>query len=107
VIWWSPGRAITLSEITGCGKPAILIPYPYATAEHQKYNAQVLEKNGAAILIEEKNLQQLKLISKAGELFKEEQKLKQMSDHSKKLGKPEALNEILSETENFLKTKAA
>lgn len=103
----SRAGAITLSEITGCGKPAILIPYPYATAEHQKYNAQVLEKNGAAILIEEKNLRQVKLPSQAGELLKDEPKLKQMSDHSKKLGKPEALNDILNEIENYLKSKAA
>jgi len=102
----SRAGAISLSEITGCGKPAILIPYPYATAGHQKYNAQVLEKNGAAIRIEEKELRQIKLLSKAKELLKDEQKLKQMSDNSKKLGKPEALNEILDEIENFLKTKA-
>jgi len=103
----SRAGAITLSEITGCGKPSILVPYPYATAEHQKYNAQVLEKNGAAILIEEKKLGQVKLFSQAGELLKDEQKLKQMSDNSKKLGKPEALNEILNEIENYLKSEAA
>ncbi len=103
----SRAGAISLSEITGCGKPAILIPYPYATAEHQKYNAQVLEKNGAAILIEEKNLQQAKLLSQAGELLQDEQKLKQMSDNSKKLGKPNALDDILNEIENYFKSKAA
>lgn len=100
----SRAGAITLSEITGCGKPAILIPYPYATAGHQKYNAQVLEKNGAAILIEEKELRQIKLLSKASELLKDEQKLKQMSHNSKKLGKPNALTEILDEIEQILKS---
>jgi len=103
----SRAGAITLSEITGCGKPAILIPYPYATAQHQKYNAQVLEKNRAALLIEEKNLGQVKLLSKAKELLKDEQKLKDMSYNSKKLGKPDALSEILDEIENYFKSKAA
>ncbi|EQB62817.1 MAG: hypothetical protein RBG1_1C00001G0396 [candidate division Zixibacteria bacterium RBG-1] len=100
----SRAGAITLSEITGCGKPAILIPYPYATAGHQKYNAQVLEKNGAAIVIEEKNLQQVTLLSKTSDLLKDEQKLKQMSGNSKKLGRPNALTEILDEIEQILKS---
>ncbi len=103
----SRAGAITLSEITGCGKPTILIPYPFATAQHQKFNAQVLEKNGAAIVIEEKELTKDKLISQVLELLSDEAKLKQMSQNSKALGKPDALNEILDEIENFLKSKAA
>jgi len=103
----SRAGAISLSEITGCGKPAILIPYPYATAEHQKYNAQVLEKNGAAVMIEEKNLEKMKPLSLASELLKDETKLKQMSQNSRNIGKPNALNDILNEIENYLKSKAA
>ncbi len=103
----SRAGAITLSEITGCGKPAILIPYPFATAQHQKFNAHVLEKNGAAIVIEEKELTKDKLIANVLELLADEAKLKQMSQNSKALGKPDALNEILDEIEKILNTKAA
>jgi len=103
----SRAGAISLSEITCCGKPALLIPYPYATAEHQKYNAQVLEKNGAAVMIEEKTLGKMKPLSLASELLKDETKLKQMSQNSKNLGKPNALDDILNEIENYLKSKEA
>src|SRR5574341_1169439 len=103
----SRAGAITLSEITGCGKPAILIPYPFAAAGHQKFNAQVLEKKAAALVIEEKEIQRGILISKVSELLQDEDKLKQMSQNSKALGRPNALNEILDEIENFLKSKAA
>ena len=103
----SRAGAITLSEITGCGRPALLIPYPHATAEHQKFNAQVLEKRGAVVVIEEKELTKGKLIAKVLELLADEAKLKQMSRNSKSLGKPEALNEILDEIEKILQTKAA
>src|SRR4030067_796479 len=72
--------------------------------DYQKYNAQVLEKNGAAIVIEEKNLQQVTLLSKTSDLLKDEQKLKQMSGNSKKLGRPNALTEILDEIEQILKS---
>ncbi|MCX8069837.1 MAG: undecaprenyldiphospho-muramoylpentapeptide beta-N-acetylglucosaminyltransferase, partial [Thermodesulfovibrionales bacterium] len=48
--------ATTLSEITVAGKPAILIPYPYAASNHQEKNALRLEALGAAKVIKEKNL---------------------------------------------------
>ena len=38
-------------EIAACGLPSILIPYPYAADQHQQANAQVMEKEGASIVI--------------------------------------------------------
>lgn len=48
--------AMTITEIAIVGKPAIFIPFPYATENHQEYNAKVLEKVGAAKIILDKNL---------------------------------------------------
>lgn len=48
--------AMTITEITIVGKPAIFIPFPFATENHQEYNAKVLEKVGAAKIILDKNL---------------------------------------------------
>ena len=48
--------AMTISEIDTVSKPAILIPYPYATENHQLYNANVLKNKGVAEVIEEQNL---------------------------------------------------
>jgi UDP-N-acetylglucosamine--N-acetylmuramyl-(pentapeptide) pyrophosphoryl-undecaprenol N-acetylglucosamine transferase len=48
--------ATTLAELTACGRPAILIPYPYAAGNHQVLNALALVAKGAAEMIEEANL---------------------------------------------------
>jgi len=40
--------ATTIAELTVCGVPAILVPYPHATANHQEANARALERAGAA-----------------------------------------------------------
>ncbi len=48
--------ALTLAELTLCGVPSILIPYPHAAANHQEMNAIALQQCGAAILIREEKL---------------------------------------------------
>lgn len=48
--------AITVSELAALGKPAILIPSPNVTNDHQTYNARTMEKNGAAVLLPESEL---------------------------------------------------
>jgi UDP-N-acetylglucosamine--N-acetylmuramyl-(pentapeptide) pyrophosphoryl-undecaprenol N-acetylglucosamine transferase len=45
--------AMTISELAAAGLPAILIPYPYATANHQQKNAQTIVNGGGALLIED------------------------------------------------------
>ena len=48
--------ATTVSELIALGKKAILIPYPHATNNHQKYNAEYMSNLGTGIIIEEKDL---------------------------------------------------
>ena len=48
--------ALTVSEITACGRASVMIPSPYVTNNHQYYNAKVVADRGGAILIEEKDL---------------------------------------------------
>lgn len=48
--------AMTITEVSVVGKPAIFIPFPFATENHQEYNAKVLEKVGAAKIILDKDL---------------------------------------------------
>ena len=48
--------AMTITEVSVVGKPAIFIPFPFATENHQEYNAKVLEKIGAAKIIANANL---------------------------------------------------
>lgn len=77
--------AMTITEISILGKPAIFIPYPYATENHQEYNAKVLEKTGAAKIILDKNLNDKILSEYIEDMIKDKDKLKEMSNNARKI----------------------
>ena len=99
----SRAGALTLAEICACGKPSLLIPYPFATADHQRYNAQVLQKEGAAEMILQKDLTPELLARKLSSLLSDEERLKTMAEQSKKMGKPDATSLLVNEMEKLLK----
>lgn len=86
--------AITLAEVTTMGLPAILIPSPYVTNNHQEYNARVLEKNGAAILLTEKELNGNNIVTLINSLIKDRKALKHMGLKSRKISKPNSTDII-------------
>lgn len=81
----SRAGAITLSEIQALGKPAILIPSPNVAENHQYHNAMALVNNGAAEIIEEKDLSEEKVIKAVDKLLQNPERLKEYSDNSKKM----------------------
>ena len=87
--------ALTLSELTACGKPSILIPFAAAAGNHQLKNAMALEKNKAAVIIEEKDLSNQILLSTINNLINNDATLKKMSKASKSLGNPHATKTIV------------
>ncbi len=76
----SRAGAITLAELAILKKPAILIPSPNVTNNHQYKNAKVVADKGGAVLIEEKNLTPELLQETVTDLINDKQKLKNMSD---------------------------
>ena len=86
--------AMTIAEITAYGLPAILIPHPYSTGDHQRINAQAMESKGAAIVIDDKELTGELLAKKLIDLLEDEQTLEQMAASSRSLGKPNAAEKI-------------
>ncbi|MBR3448534.1 MAG: undecaprenyldiphospho-muramoylpentapeptide beta-N-acetylglucosaminyltransferase [Oscillospiraceae bacterium] len=66
----SRAGASTLSELEAVGRASVLIPYPAAAENHQYYNAMVLGKAGAAIVIEQKDLTAEKLREVITELYR-------------------------------------
>ena len=86
--------ASTIAEITAVGVPAIMIPSPHVTHNHQEKNANVLGDNGSAIVIKEKDLTSDKLLSTIDSLIKNDKKLKEMSEASKKLGVKDSATKI-------------
>lgn len=72
--------AMTLSELAVMKKPCILIPSPNVTNNHQYKNAHVLEEAGAAVLIEEKELEEGVLTKAVEKLITNRQRLTEMSN---------------------------
>lgn len=89
----SRSGATTLAELTRLGKPAILVPYPFAAANHQELNAQTMVESGAAIMIKDSELRDKFFPTVRGLLF-DEVKQKAMTERSLSLGKPNAGKEI-------------
>lgn len=86
--------ALGLAELTARGLPAILVPYPYAAENHQEFNARVLENHGAAVVIRDAELSGPRLVEAINELLSDRQRLDNMAQASKSLGRPEAARTI-------------
>lgn len=89
--------ALTVSEITACGKPSILIPSPNVTGNHQYYNAKPLADAGAAVIINEADLNANSLMDTIMGLKNNREKLNKMADISSELGTMDAVNVIYDE----------
>ncbi|MCT4535519.1 undecaprenyldiphospho-muramoylpentapeptide beta-N-acetylglucosaminyltransferase [Halodesulfovibrio sp.] len=88
--------ATTIAELTVAGKPALFIPFPHATHNHQVHNARYLETKGAAVVVEEHELVQKDMNALVTELLQSNETLQSMSDAAKKLGRPEAAANVVS-----------
>lgn len=86
--------AIGIAELTARGIPAVLVPYPYAAANHQAHNARALAEAGAARMILDRDLTVGRLLAVLKELLGEERELKRMAKRSRALGRPQAAEEI-------------
>ena len=86
--------ASTLAELEACGKASILIPSPNVAGNHQFYNAKVLEKAGAAIVIEQKDVTNEKIIEIIKDIYNNPAKLAKMSENAKKLYIPDTDEKI-------------
>jgi UDP-N-acetylglucosamine--N-acetylmuramyl-(pentapeptide) pyrophosphoryl-undecaprenol N-acetylglucosamine transferase len=88
--------ASTLAELTTCGKPAILVPYPYAADDHQRHNAMALQRQGAAQVILDADLTGARLYEVLEPLLWKPEFLRQQAAHSHRLGRPQAADAIVT-----------
>ncbi len=86
--------ATTLAEITAAGKPAILIPLPTATDDHQRKNAEVLVKAGAADVIDQRELSGNRLAVRVMQLAADPAGRAAMARAARQLARPEAARVI-------------
>jgi UDP-N-acetylglucosamine--N-acetylmuramyl-(pentapeptide) pyrophosphoryl-undecaprenol N-acetylglucosamine transferase len=91
----SRAGATTLAEIAVLGKPAILIPYPFAADDHQQKNGAWYVDSGAAVLLSEKELTPEILGTALKEIIMSPEKRRKMSVAMRKLSMPDAADKIV------------
>jgi UDP-N-acetylglucosamine--N-acetylmuramyl-(pentapeptide) pyrophosphoryl-undecaprenol N-acetylglucosamine transferase len=82
-------------EVAAAAKPAILVPYPYGTADHQLKNARYFERGGGAIVLPESQLDRLEAL--VHELLHDERRLAAMVAAMRALARPEAAAVVAEE----------
>ncbi len=85
--------AMTCAETAARGLPAVFVPYPYA-GMHQEANARALEKAGAALVIDQKDAAEGRLLETLIALVNDADRLAAMAEASRRVGKPEAAETI-------------
>jgi UDP-N-acetylglucosamine--N-acetylmuramyl-(pentapeptide) pyrophosphoryl-undecaprenol N-acetylglucosamine transferase len=94
--------ATTVAEITAMGKAAIMIPFPYATDDHQTINAKDLAQQGAAEMILDKDLNGHLLAQRIEFYADHPERLHQMKSAAERLGNPDAAAVIVDECYRLL-----
>jgi UDP-N-acetylglucosamine--N-acetylmuramyl-(pentapeptide) pyrophosphoryl-undecaprenol N-acetylglucosamine transferase len=89
--------ATTVAELTAFGKAAILIPYPYAIYDHQRWNAQALAGRGAAEMILDGELSGETLAQRVRAYLADRGRLEGMAKAARAMGRPEAAARIVDE----------
>ncbi len=89
--------ATTCAELSACGVPAVLVPYPHATAHHQDANAAALERAGAAIVLADRELSPERLAGVALELLADPDRLSAMARAMRDWSRPDAAEALARE----------
>ena len=87
--------ATTLAELTAAARPSILIPFPGATDDHQRRNAEALARSGAATMIEQRELTGDRLASEILSLVNDDTGRRRMAAAAAKLARPDAAKVIV------------
>ena len=84
-------------EIAAYGLPAILVPYPHASADHQSANARWMADAGAAVVVADRELTGARLAREVSELLADRARLAAMAGASRGLARPDAAREVARE----------
>ncbi len=91
----SRAGATTVAEIAAAGKPAIMIPFPFAADDHQRKNAEAVERAGAGRMILQAELTPERLAKELTWLIHDPHKLSRMAEASRQLGRPDAAKRVV------------
>jgi UDP-N-acetylglucosamine--N-acetylmuramyl-(pentapeptide) pyrophosphoryl-undecaprenol N-acetylglucosamine transferase len=87
----------SVMELAAAGLPAVLVPFPYATADHQTSNARYIEHAGAAVVVPDSELDGPRLAREVGGLLAAPQRLGAMVKAARSVARPDAADRIADE----------
>ncbi len=94
--------ATTLAELAVTGRPALMIPFPHAAADHQMANARAFEDLGAAEVLPQRMLSGEVLAMRIQIMFNDRERLQQMAAQCRSLGQPGAAQLIVQECQSLI-----
>ena len=101
----SRAGASTLSELATVGAPSVLVPLPGSPRDHQRRNAEVFSRAGAAWVIEEAELEANALLERVGWAMEHRQALEEMGAAAQALAKREAARAVVEEVASCLRPR--
>jgi UDP-N-acetylglucosamine--N-acetylmuramyl-(pentapeptide) pyrophosphoryl-undecaprenol N-acetylglucosamine transferase len=94
--------ATTVAELAAAGRPSLLVPFPHATDDHQRRNAEELERTGAAIVIDDGELDGELLARRVAELDADRERLRKMGHAARSVARPDAADRIADVAERLI-----
>jgi UDP-N-acetylglucosamine--N-acetylmuramyl-(pentapeptide) pyrophosphoryl-undecaprenol N-acetylglucosamine transferase len=94
--------ASTLAELAAIGRPAILVPFPFAADDHQAKNAESFERAGAAVCLRESGLDPERLAREARALLEDADRRRSMASAMRERGRPDAAATIVDDLTGWI-----
>lgn len=88
--------ATSIAELSVLGMPSVLVPYPYATGDHQRHNAEALQRAGAAELVADDELDGQRLVDVVEPLLTDPQRHRAVAEAARAFGRPDAARNVAS-----------
>jgi UDP-N-acetylglucosamine--N-acetylmuramyl-(pentapeptide) pyrophosphoryl-undecaprenol N-acetylglucosamine transferase len=86
--------ALTIAELAAAGIGAVLVPFPFAVDDHQTANARFLEKDNAALVVQQAELTAERLAALLRELLSDRDRLLRMAEAARRLAKVDAAEQV-------------
>ncbi len=93
--------AMTVSELAVVGRPSILVPFPFAVDDHQTANGRFLERCGAALLVQQSELDGNRLYEIVMRFIDHPQRVSEMGERASQAAQPDATNRVVSICQRF------
>jgi UDP-N-acetylglucosamine--N-acetylmuramyl-(pentapeptide) pyrophosphoryl-undecaprenol N-acetylglucosamine transferase len=98
--------ATTLAELAAAGRPAVLVPYPFAADDHQRLNAEAVEEAGAALVVLDRDLDGSRLAATVAALAADPARRRAMGDAARRLARLDAASLIADVADALLEGRA-